>query len=86
VLNCEKSFVTSAGYADYYVVSSLAVGAKGPTESTLYLVEKNAAGIIVSKPLERDRPSRQCKRSYLDSKLPRRRRRALTAEAKDSNQ
>jgi alkylation response protein AidB-like acyl-CoA dehydrogenase len=44
VLNCEKSFVTSAGHADYYVVSSLAVGSKGPTESTLYLVEKNASG------------------------------------------
>src|SRR5262245_32328468 len=29
VLNCDKSFVTSAGYADYYVVSSLAVDAKG---------------------------------------------------------
>src|SRR5215510_6004190 len=45
VLNCDKSFVTSAGYADYYVVSSLAVDAKGPVDSTLYLVEKNASGL-----------------------------------------
>jgi alkylation response protein AidB-like acyl-CoA dehydrogenase len=44
VLNCDKSFVTSAGYADYYVVSSLAVGSTGPVESTLYLIENNAAG------------------------------------------
>lgn len=44
VLNCEKSFVTSAGHADYYVVSSLAVDGSGPTDSTLYLVEKNASG------------------------------------------
>src|SRR5262245_21877716 len=40
VLNCDKSFVTSAGHADYYVVSALALDAKGPTDSTLYLVEK----------------------------------------------
>jgi alkylation response protein AidB-like acyl-CoA dehydrogenase len=50
VLNCEKSFVTSAGHADYYVVSSLAVGAKGPVDSTLYLVEKNAPGLDWSTP------------------------------------
>src|SRR5215510_2408938 len=45
VLNCDKSFVTSAGHADYYVVSSLAVDSKGPVDSTLYLVEKNAPGV-----------------------------------------
>jgi alkylation response protein AidB-like acyl-CoA dehydrogenase len=50
VLNCDKSFVTSAGHADYYVVSSLSVDGKGPTESTLYLVEKDAAGLDWSKP------------------------------------
>jgi len=50
VLNCEKSFVTSAGHADYYVVSSLAVGAQSPVESTLYLVEKNASGMDSSAP------------------------------------
>ena len=45
VLNCDKSFVTSAGHADYYVVSSLAVDSKGPVDSTLYLVERNASGL-----------------------------------------
>lgn len=47
VLNCDKSFVTSAGHADYYVVSSLALDSKESTESTLYLVERNAAGVRV---------------------------------------
>jgi alkylation response protein AidB-like acyl-CoA dehydrogenase len=45
VLNCDKSFVTSAGHADYYVVSSLAVDSSGPTDSTLYLVERGASGL-----------------------------------------
>ncbi len=45
VLNCEKSFVTSAGQADYYVVSSGAINGKSPVHSTLYLVEKGAPGI-----------------------------------------
>jgi alkylation response protein AidB-like acyl-CoA dehydrogenase len=45
VLNCDKSFVTSAGHADYYVVSSLSLDSKGFTDSTLYLVEKNAPGV-----------------------------------------
>jgi alkylation response protein AidB-like acyl-CoA dehydrogenase len=48
ILNCDKSFVTSAGYADYYVVSSGAVTGKGPLDSTIYLVEREAAGIEVS--------------------------------------
>jgi alkylation response protein AidB-like acyl-CoA dehydrogenase len=45
ILNCNKSFVTSAGQADYYVVSSQAIDAKSGLDSTLYLVEKNASGI-----------------------------------------
>lgn len=45
ILNCDKSFVTSAGHANYYVVSSLATDGKGPVDSTLYLVEKNAQGV-----------------------------------------
>jgi alkylation response protein AidB-like acyl-CoA dehydrogenase len=45
VLNCEKSFVTSAGRADFYVVSSGAIEGKSPMDSTLYLVEKDAEGI-----------------------------------------
>ncbi|PYV09111.1 MAG: hypothetical protein DMG07_23990 [Acidobacteria bacterium] len=48
MLDCEKSFVTSAGRADYYVVSSGAVGGTTPAESTLYLVEKGASGLEVS--------------------------------------
>ena len=45
ILNCDKSFVTSAGHADYYVVSSGAIDAKTAVDSTLYLVEKDAAGV-----------------------------------------
>jgi alkylation response protein AidB-like acyl-CoA dehydrogenase len=41
--------VTSAGHADYYIVSSGAIDGKGPTDSTLYLVEKNAQGIEWSR-------------------------------------
>ena len=50
VLNCDKSFVTSAGHADYYVVSSMAINANGPMDSTLYLVEKDASGLDWSTP------------------------------------
>jgi alkylation response protein AidB-like acyl-CoA dehydrogenase len=45
ILNCDKSFVTSAGRADYYVVSSLAIDGKAALDSTLYLVHKKAAGM-----------------------------------------
>ena len=48
VLNAQKSWVTSAGEADGYVVSTGAAGATGPTDSTLYLVHKNDAGLSVS--------------------------------------
>src|SRR6516165_4612934 len=41
LLTAKKSWVTSAGHAQSYVVSSLAPAAKGPTESTLYLVPAN---------------------------------------------
>jgi alkylation response protein AidB-like acyl-CoA dehydrogenase len=43
-----KSWVTSADYADSYVVSALSPDAKGPTDSTLYLVKKGAAGLKTS--------------------------------------
>src|SRR5436309_504036 len=42
-LNANKSFVTSAGEADSYVVSTRAVNAKTPQESALFLVDKRAA-------------------------------------------
>jgi len=60
VLNCEKSFVTSAGYADYYVTSAGAVDGKTPADSTLYLVERG---------LERHRVAGELKRSHDPARL-----------------
>jgi alkylation response protein AidB-like acyl-CoA dehydrogenase len=48
VLTAKKSFVTSAGQADCYVVSSLAPQAAGATESTLYLVPAQTPGLSVA--------------------------------------
>jgi alkylation response protein AidB-like acyl-CoA dehydrogenase len=45
-----KSWVTSAGFADGYVVSVLAPNAKGPTDSTLYLVKKGTPGLKTAGP------------------------------------
>jgi len=50
LLTAKKSFVTSAGHAQTYVVSSLAPAAQGPTESTLYLIPASAPGISVAGP------------------------------------
>jgi len=47
-LTAHKSFVTSAGHADGYVVSTLASNATQPLESTLYLVRREDAGVKVS--------------------------------------
>ncbi len=47
-LSAHKSFVTSAGHADGYVVSTLATNATQPLESTLYLVRRDDRGIKVS--------------------------------------
>ena len=47
-LNASKSFVTSAGHADGYVVSTLAAGATTPIESTIYLVLSGDAGVSVA--------------------------------------
>ena len=47
-LTARKSFVTSAGHAQSYVVSSLAPDGKGPTDSTLYLVAANAPGLSIA--------------------------------------
>jgi alkylation response protein AidB-like acyl-CoA dehydrogenase len=46
-LTAAKSFVTSAGQADGYVVSTLAAGAATPLESTIYLVLGSDAGLSV---------------------------------------
>ena len=50
LLNCQKSYVTSAGHANSYVVSTRAVGATGMTESSLYYVEDGAVGFSVAGP------------------------------------
>jgi alkylation response protein AidB-like acyl-CoA dehydrogenase len=47
-ISAQKSFVTSAGYADGYVVSTLASTATQPIESSIYLVLKDDAGVAVS--------------------------------------
>lgn len=47
-ITAKKSFVTSAGHAQSYVVSSLSPGATGPTESTLYLLLAGAPGLSVA--------------------------------------
>jgi alkylation response protein AidB-like acyl-CoA dehydrogenase len=50
VLNARKSWVTSAGAADSYVVTTLSPEAKSPTDSTLYLVSRSATGMRVAAP------------------------------------
>jgi len=47
-LNASKSFVTSAGHADGYVISTLAANATNGLESTLYLVLKGDGGVAVT--------------------------------------
>jgi alkylation response protein AidB-like acyl-CoA dehydrogenase len=48
LIEADKSFVTSAGRADYYVLSTGSVGGNAPTESTLYLVKGGTGGVDVS--------------------------------------
>jgi alkylation response protein AidB-like acyl-CoA dehydrogenase len=43
-LSAKKTFVTSAGEADFYVVSTRTLHAAAPTECDLYLVPKSASG------------------------------------------
>ncbi|WP_051390190.1 acyl-CoA dehydrogenase family protein [Bradyrhizobium sp. Ec3.3] len=47
-LTAKKSWVTSAGHAQSYVVSALAPEGKSPTDSTLYLVASNTLGLSVA--------------------------------------
>ena len=47
-LNARKSFVTSAGYADGYVVSTLAADAKSGVESSIFVVLSDDEGLRVS--------------------------------------
>ena len=51
-LMARKTFVTSAGEADSYVVSTRKAGASGPTDLDLYLVAKGSKGFEVGKPFE----------------------------------
>ena len=47
-ISARKSWVTSAGHAQSYVVSTQSPNAVGPTESTLYLVLADAKGLSVA--------------------------------------
>jgi len=49
-ISAKKSWVTSAGHAHSYVVSSLAPEGKGPTDSTLYLLPAKTRGLSVAGP------------------------------------
>jgi alkylation response protein AidB-like acyl-CoA dehydrogenase len=49
-ISARKSWVTSAGHAHSYVVSSLSPEGKGPTDSTLYLVPAQTRGLSVAGP------------------------------------
>jgi alkylation response protein AidB-like acyl-CoA dehydrogenase len=49
-LTAKKSWVTSAGHAQTYVVSALAPEGRGPTDSTLYLCASGAPGLSVAGP------------------------------------
>ena len=49
-ISAKKSWVTSAGHAQSYVVSSLAPEGTGPTDSTLYCVPAHTRGLFVAGP------------------------------------
>ncbi len=49
-LSATKSWVTSAGYADSYVVSTRTAGGSEPTDTMLYAVYKNDPGFKISGP------------------------------------
>jgi alkylation response protein AidB-like acyl-CoA dehydrogenase len=49
-ITAKKSWVTSAGHAQSYVVSTLAPEGAGPTDSTLYLLTAETRGLSVSGP------------------------------------
>lgn len=49
-ITAKKSWVTSAGHAQSYVVSALSPEGTGPTDSTLYLVAAGTHGLSVAGP------------------------------------
>lgn len=50
ILNANKSWVTAAGYANSYVVSTRTAGGTAPTDTMLYAVFKDDSGLKVSGP------------------------------------
>jgi alkylation response protein AidB-like acyl-CoA dehydrogenase len=49
-ISAKKSWVTSAGHAQSYIVSSLSPEGTGPTDSTLYLLPSATRGLSVAGP------------------------------------
>ncbi len=49
-ITADKSWVTSAGHADSYVVSTRSAGGKEPIETTLFFVPKGSAGLNLAGP------------------------------------
>jgi alkylation response protein AidB-like acyl-CoA dehydrogenase len=49
-ISAKKSWVTSAGHAQSYIVSALAPEGDGPTDSTLYVVTAETPGLSVAGP------------------------------------
>ncbi len=49
LLNAEKSFTTSSGQADFYVVQTRSPAAKGPTDIVFFIVEGKLPGIEPGK-------------------------------------
>jgi alkylation response protein AidB-like acyl-CoA dehydrogenase len=47
MITAQKSWVTTAGHAQSYVVSTLSATGKGPTDSTIYLVDAKAPGVNI---------------------------------------
>jgi alkylation response protein AidB-like acyl-CoA dehydrogenase len=45
LVSAEKSFTTSAGQADYYVLQTRSPDAKGPTDIVFFIIDGKAAGI-----------------------------------------
>ena len=45
LVNADKSFTTSSGQADYYVLQTRSPDAKGPTDITFFIVDGKAPGI-----------------------------------------
>jgi alkylation response protein AidB-like acyl-CoA dehydrogenase len=49
LVTAEKSFTTSSGQADYYIVQTRTPGARGPTDITFFIVDGKSPGIRAGK-------------------------------------